>query len=918
MPDLPTGTVTFLFTDLEGSTRLWQEHPEAMKPALARHDEILRSAVAAHDGHVVKTTGDGAHAAFADARSALLAARAAQLALASETWGTTGPLRVRIGVHTGPAELRDGDYYGTAVNRAARLMSVAHGGQVVVSLTTEELVRDDLADGTSLRDLGDHQLRDLARAERVFQLCASGLQADFPPLQSLDAYAGNLPAQLTSFVGRQEELSAVGDVLRASRLVTLTGVGGVGKTRLALQTAAELLPELPDGAWFCELAAATDAETLVQIVAATLGAPPRAGTALDGSVLDFLRTRRALLILDNCEHLLDTAAELAERILQSCPGVRILATSREGLAVAGEQVRPLRSLSALDAEQLLAERARAVAPQFAVTAGNEAAVGEICRRLDGIPLAIELAAARLEAMSPVEIAQLLDERFRLLTGGRRTAVERHQTLRATVDWSYSLLDETDRTVYERLGVFAGSFDGSAAAAVVSGDGAEDWDVRETLGRLVRRSMLVAEPRDTGATRYSMLETLRQYARERLDDSGVGDRWRRRHAEHYANLAGEFGPGLRGADELSVRARVREELDNLRAAVNWALDCNERDDIECGIAIIAELGNAASADVASGIGVWAGRAVPAADGSTPGRRHAVLGAAAYTAMQSGGDPQRARALALDALRDGVPADSPNALLAHNALAMSEGYLTGWTTGIAVMLGAPADLAAVPDNGYYASAMLATTATMMVVNGDRAAARPLADLALTRARQIRNPTCLALALFTVGWIEWEENPAAALTAIEESTALTRAGAVDGALGTALGLAARIRARLGDATGACRALREAVEYSRDVGDTANLGFALFEMLDVLVASGHARFAARLAGALTDGVFRDLLTQVGGDESGRRQRTIERVRDEIEPAEFAADWARGAAMTHTEVIDVTLSELDELLAAGGAAQPA
>jgi class 3 adenylate cyclase len=285
MAELPAGTVTFLFTDLEGSTRLWEEHPDAMQSALARHDEILRHAIAAHDGHIVKMTGDGAHAAFGTATDAVQAALDAQRALAAEGWGPVGSLRVRMGLHTGPSEARDGDYYGTAVNRAARLMSVAHGGQVIVSLATEELVRDDLSDGSSLMDLGEHLLRDLARAERIFQLCADGLASEFPPLQSLDAYAGNLPAQLTSFVGREDELAAVADALRSSRLVTLTGVGGVGKTRLALQVAAEVLPESPDGGWFCELASATDGEAMLQIVAATLGVPPRAGVSLEGSTL---------------------------------------------------------------------------------------------------------------------------------------------------------------------------------------------------------------------------------------------------------------------------------------------------------------------------------------------------------------------------------------------------------------------------------------------------------------------------------------------------------------------------------------------------------------------------------------------------------------------------------------------------------
>jgi predicted ATPase/class 3 adenylate cyclase len=907
MIELPTGTVTFLFTDLEGSTRLWEQFPDAMKEALARHDEILRDAITSHGGVIVKTTGDGAHAAFGEAGSAVNAALHAQRAVATEDWTAVGGLRVRMGIHSGPAEVRAGDYYGTAVNRAARLMSAAHGGQVIVSLATEELVRDDLDEGVSVLDLGELRLRDLSRAERVYQLCADGLAADFPPLRSLDAYAGNLPVQLTSFVGRDDELHTVAQALRDARLVTLTGVGGVGKTRVAVQAAAELLPELPDGAWFCELARATDGDSLVQIVAATLGVPPRPGTSLDGSIVDFLRAKRALLVLDNCEHLLDDAAALAERIIQGCPHVRVLATSREGLAVAGEHVRPLRSLDSSWAEALFVERAKTVVPTFTTNEATTRAVGEICRRLDGIPLAIELAAARAEVMSAVEIAQLLDERFRLLTGGRRTAVERHQTLRATVDWSYSMLDDVDRAVFERLAVFAGSFDARAAAAVVSGEGIEEWDVRDALGRLVRRSMVVADVTADGITRYSMLETLRQYARERLDERGEADEWRRRHARHYANFAHEIHPELLSANELDARARLREELDNLRAAFNWGLDRDDDADVVLAIRIVAELGIEASAHVASGIGMWAERALTIVEHSTAGLRHAVLGAAAYTVMQSRGDPEGARDLADSALRHGVPSDSANPLLAHQARAMAEGYLGSWERGIALLDGWVAT--ASDADPYFVSAYHGSKAAMLATSGHSTEAGVEAAIALERAREIGNPTCLTLALFTLAWAEWERQPETALAAVEESIALSRAGAVDGGLGTALGLAARIRMQMGDSRGAWTALREAIEYSRDVGDVANLGFVLFELAHYLAGDDDA-FAAQLGVALNEGALRRLLMQVGGDEVARRQETLDRARERLDASAFAAVHASGMAMTRDDVIEFALAKLDDLLA--------
>jgi predicted ATPase/class 3 adenylate cyclase len=907
MADLPTGTVTFLFTDLEGSTRLWEQYPDAMKAALAHHDDILRDAIASHGGVIVKTTGDGAHAAFAQARGAVAAALRAQRTFATEDWTAVGGLRVRMGIHTGPAEVRAGDYYGTAVNRAARLMSAAHGGQVIVSLATEELVRDDLDDGTSLLDLGELRLRDLSRAERVYQLCAEGLASAFPPLQSLDAYAGNLPVQLTSFVGRDDELQAVAEALREARLVTLTGVGGVGKTRVALQVAAELLPELPDGAWFCELARATDGESLVQLVAATLGVPPRPGTSLEGSIVDFLRTKQALVVLDNCEHLLDDAALLAERIVQGCPDLRVLATSREGLAVAGEHVRPLRSLDRSWAEALFVERAKTVVPAFATNEATERAITEICRRLDGIPLAIELAAARAEMMSAVEIAQLLDERFRLLTGGRRTAVERHQTLRATVDWSYSMLDEIDRAVFERLAVFAGSFDGRAAAAVVSGDGFEEWDARDALGRLVRRSMVVADVTGDGTARYSLLETLRQYARERLDERGEGDVWRRRHAQYYAEFAREINPELLSARELDARARLRQDLDNLRAAFNWGFDRDDDNDVELAIRIVADLGIEAAAHLSSGIGMWAERALPALTQSTPGNRHAVLGAAAYTVMQSRGEPERARELARDALRDGVPPDSPNQLLAHQALAMAEGYLGSWEHGIELL---DEWVAMAPGaHPYFVSAYHGSKASMLATSGRSVDAGIEALIALDSAREIQNPTCLTLALFTFAWAEWERQPDAALAAVEESIALTRAGAVDGAVVSALGIAARIRMQMGDAGRAWTALREAVEYSRDVGDIANLGFVLFELPFYLVGKDDA-FVAQLSVALREGALRQLVMQVGGDEIARRLEAFDRAVAALDASSFAAAHAAGMAMTRDDVIEFALAKLDALIA--------
>ena len=489
------------------------------------------------------------------------------------------------------------------------------------------------------------------------------------------------PAQVSSFVGRDQDVADVAHALGEWRLLTLTGVGGVGKTRLAIQVAAEVLPHFRDGAWLCELAAASEPETMLQVIATALRIQPRPGVSIMDLITEFLCSKRLLLVLDNCEHLLDAAARFVDAVLREAPEVRILATSREGLAVDGEHMRALRSLSVpdpsadletlvrSDAGRLFVDRAQAVDPSFVLDAPTGAAVGELCRRLDGVPLAIELAAARIVAMSPAEIAARLDERFRLLTGGRRAAVERHQTLRATVDWSFSLCSPAEQRVFARLGVFAGTFGSTAAEAVATGEGVERWDAIEALASLVGKSMVVGDRAADGGTRYTMLETLRAYARERLDETGDPDRWRRRHAEHFAGFAEQAGSGLEGPDEHVWRARVRAELDNVRAAIGWALESSLTTDAQLGLRIVAALAYEAVSVMTAGVGAWTERAVARVDETTPGRRMAILGTAAIQAIFVG-DHERARTLALDALRHGLPPDCPVPAPAYSALGSYE--------------------------------------------------------------------------------------------------------------------------------------------------------------------------------------------------------------------------------------------------------
>lgn len=578
----PSGTITFLFTDLEGSTKLWEQYPDAMKTALARHDRILRQAIESNRGHVIKTTGDGFHAAFEKSQDGVAAALSAQHAIANEKWDEIHPydLKIRVGLHTGEAEQRAGDYYGPSLNRAARIMSVAHGGQTLLSTTTADLVRDQLPANTSLRDLGQHRLKDLIRSEHLFQLNQTGLPPDFPSLRSIDAFPNNLPVQLTSFIGREHELEEAKKRLKSAHLLTLIGPGGTGKTRLSLQLAADLLPSFVDGVWVAELAPLADPELVVQTVASVFGVREQQGMPVRELLIDFLREKGVLLVVDNCEHLVDACAQLIEQLLQSCPNLKIVASSREALGIAGETVYRVPSLSLPDigeatrvslaqseSVQLFVERASAVSPKFTLDDQNAVAIAQICRRLDGIPLALELAAARLTVFSAEQVASRLDDRFRLLTGGSRTALPRQQTLRALIDWSYDLLPDSERRLFRKFSVFAGGCTFEAAESICS-----EMDVLNLLTQLVNKSLVAVEA-ENGVPRYRLLETIRQYARDKLLESGEAEEARNVHFEYFSNLAKTAEPGLDSPQALEWIERLASEYDNIRAALEWGVEQN---------------------------------------------------------------------------------------------------------------------------------------------------------------------------------------------------------------------------------------------------------------------------------------------------------------------------------------------------------
>jgi predicted ATPase/class 3 adenylate cyclase len=563
----PSGVVTFFFTDVEGSTRRWEADAEGMRVALAAHDEVLRKAIEAHGGWLFKHTGDGVCAVFVSPRSAVDAAVTAQRAL---------ELPVRMGLATGEAELRGADYFGAVLNRAARVMAAGHGGQILLVDSTAGLLS-----GVDLLDLGPRRLRDLPTPVGVFQVRAPGLRTDFPALRALDASPGNLRPQTTSFIGRESEVAEVQAAVKAHRLMTLTGVGGVGKTRLALEVAARLVDEYPDGVWFFELAAVADPAAVPDAVAAVLGITQQPWKSVSESVAAALEGRVRLLVFDNCEHVVDSVADLVEAILAHSATVKVLATSREGLGVAAEQLWLVPSLdvgAGIDsaAVSLFVERAASVASGFSVARPDDAgAVVEICRRLDGIPLAIELAASRMASMTPREVRDRLGHRFRLLVGSRR-GLERHHTLRHAVAWSYDLLGDAEKALLDRCSVFAGGFDLHSACAVAgSPDAPDDFATLDLLDALVRKSLLVAD-RSSGRTRFSMLETIRQFAEEQLVARGEASEIRAAHSRYFAGREADILALWDGPRQREAYDWFTLELANLRTAFRWAADQGDLD------------------------------------------------------------------------------------------------------------------------------------------------------------------------------------------------------------------------------------------------------------------------------------------------------------------------------------------------------
>jgi predicted ATPase/class 3 adenylate cyclase len=920
---------TFLITDIEGSTRLWEQHGSVMGAALEVHDRLLRNAIDGAGGSLVKTTGDGMLAVFDDPVAAVTTALAGQRALRDSPWGATGPLRVRMALHSGTAESREGDFFGPALNRDARILAIGHGGQVLTSAATAILARDRLPGSVELRDLGSHRLRDLDRPEQVFQVVVADLQQDFPALRSLSTRRSNLPVQLTSFVGRERELGEVEALIGRHRLVTLIGTGGTGKTRLMLEAAGRIAHRFEEGAWLAELAPLGDPSQVPSEIARGLGAPEIPGQPTIDAITAFLAEKELLLLLDNAEHLVDGVAHIADRLLAAAPRLRILTTSREALAVPGEAVLQLQSLScpppssrgaisgpgididavaATEAVRLFTERASAVDPTFVLDGANVGAVAEICRRLDGIPLAIELAAARVSALSPEDIEKRLGDRFRLLAGGRRTAVPRQQTLHALIDWSWDLLTEEDRRMLRRLSIFAGGWTTDAAARIV-GDGDAPMDTVELvdgLTRLVDRSLVVV---DRGpSTRYHMLETIRQYAREKLIAAGEVGSLADRHFAAYAALVLAAEPELGGPGMVDWVDRLDADAENLSAALEWGLEADPWSAVRMALGLLAYWAvRVASSDndarIIAAVEIARARTVGVAGIGADDQALAarlLAGAARMWAMS--GRAEVALPWAADSGALARASGSESAL----AYAVSADAITAAFTGggakVAELFLRGAELAERSGEALLV-AFVAGFAGATISVADPATGEALVALGREAARRVGNPYAIAATAVAEGRLHGNLGRTdAAVAAFEIAvTRFTELGDELFTLAARSDMAHALR-RGGRLDEAEQTYRQTIRDWVHLGQRGAVANQLENFAYLAAERGSFERAARLLGA-AEAIREAARTQMSWDEEPEYRRFVDLVRSRSTPNSFDHAWEAGRALGMSAAVAEAIS---------------
>ncbi|MGB8909657.1 MAG: adenylate/guanylate cyclase domain-containing protein [Candidatus Cybelea sp.] len=907
---LPSGTVTLLFTDIEGSTQHWEQQRATMPEALRRHDDLLRTAIESHGGYVFKTMGDQFCAAFSRASDAVAAAADAQRGLAAEDWSAVGGLAVRMALHSGITDEREDDYFGPVVNRVARLLAVAHGGQVIVSGSTAPLLRGVMPERTELRDLGAHRLKDLIEPEYVWQLSIETLRTEFPALQSLDARPDNLPIQRTSFVGREYDIADVTELLTQHRLLTLVGSGGVGKTRLALQVGAELLDRYPDGVWFVDLAPISDTELVASVTAQALGMSQQQGRRIDEAIPHWLKRKKLLIIFDNCEHVLERVAQLASSILTTAPEVRVLATSRQPLGIAGEAAHRLPSLplpadvAGLTADEalrygaiaLFTDRATATDTRFALTDSTARVVAEICHRLDGIPLAIELAAARVKVLSIPNLAQRLDERFRILTGGSRDVLPRQKTLHALIDWSYDLLTPQEQLLFARLGVFAGGFGLDAATDICGGEGLDEIDTLDLLASLTDKSLIVA---DTSGEheRYRLLESTAAYALEKLSASGEREALARRHAEHFRDeaLASEERSGT--GSRFRWLAGMELELDNYRTALEWAL--TQGNDAALGGAIAGAFPALwTNAGLAVEGRYWISLALERASETEQPRIVANL----WHALSGLSPGQRRHDAAEQAIRlYASVGDARGTARAQRQLAFALMQMGQFDEAKAANEQALATARACGDARNVAFC-LDMQASITRTNGEVGAVRELYAQALAAFRALGDESGIAIVLGNLAELEFAEgHPDQALHAGIEALEIHARGknAIDIATGHSNNAAYRIA--LGDLAAAGESARNGLRVARQARVDQVVAIALQHFALLAGLGGDARRGAQLLGYVDVqyaalGMHRDPTEKWGYD------KLMAALHEALGANEIAQLAAEGAAWSEDQAVEEAL----------------